>query len=124
MIKITSDAKPSLGIVKSAKNAIKSLSAYVYLTSVFQIGSYKTSDQCFSNFKQYFRGTSTARPKSRPSIISDDEYSTQKEDVSSRTELTSPDNPQSVDSSKNQNETQQNYMLQPSRPSFHVFGRK
>lgn len=55
--------------------------------------------------------------------MSDDEYATQTEEVSSRTEGTSPNDLQSPGSSKTLIETENNE-LQPSRPSFHVFGRK
>lgn len=55
--------------------------------------------------------------------MSDDEYATQTEEVSSRTEGTSPDEVQSPGSSKTLIQTE-NKDLQPSRPSFHVFGRK
>lgn len=70
----------------------------------------------------FFRGTSTTRPKSRPSIMSDDEYPTQTEEVSSKTDGT-PDDVQSPESSKTLMDPGTS-QIQPSRPSFHVFGRK
>ncbi|XP_065226860.1 piezo-type mechanosensitive ion channel component isoform X3 [Planococcus citri] len=92
---------------------------FFVIITVIQLKYFHKDFLMISDIKS--RGTSTTRPKSRPSIMSDDEYPTQTEEVSSKTDGT-PDDLQSPESSKTLVDPE-NSQIQPPRPSFHVFGR-